>query len=154
MDIYDILKKLNINYSEIEHEALYTVEDAKKIVNMIDGLGCKNLFLKDKDNYYIYILKDDKKADLKLLSKLINSSKLHFASEEELYNILGLTKGSVTPFGIINDKSHLVTILLDKDLENKKLLFHPNINTKTISIDYSDLVKFIEYQNNKYIIIE
>lgn len=154
MNVYEILKKLNIIYSEVEHEAVYTVEEAKKIKNMIEGVGCKNLFLKDKENFYIYILKDDKRADLKLLKELINTSKLHFASEEELNNLLGLIKGSVTPFGIINDKEHKVIILIDEDLENSKLLFHPNINTKTISIEYNDLIEFIKYQTNKYLIIK
>ena len=154
MDIYEVLKKLNIKYSEIEHKAVYTIEEAKELENMIEGTGCKSLFLKDKDNFYIYILKDDKRAELKQLEKTINSKCLHFASEDELYNILGLKKGSVTPFGIINDEEHRVIILIDEDLKNKKLLFHPNINTKTISIEYNDLIEFIKYQTNKYLIIK
>ena len=66
MNLYDIFDKLNISYDEIEHEAVYTVEEANKIESMIDGIGCKNLFLTDKKGcYYLYVLKDDKRADLK-----------------------------------------------------------------------------------------
>ena len=68
--------------------------------------------------------------------------------------VLRLTKGSVTPLGIINDKDNLVTILLDKDLINKRILALPFANTKTISLEYKDLIKIIEYTNHNYIIIE
>ena len=63
---------------------------------------------------------------------------------------LGLIPGAVTPLGIINDKEHLVTIILDKDLQNKTLLVHPNRNTASIAIKYEDLIKFIQYCGNKY----
>ena len=64
---------------------------------------------------------------------------------------MNLTKGSVTPLGIINDKNNLITIIIDEELTNKKLLIHPLINTYTISIKYEDLIKFIEHEKHKYI---
>lgn len=42
-------------------------------------------------------------ADLKALAKEIGSTPLSMASEERLYKHLGLTPGSVTPFGLINN---------------------------------------------------
>ena len=154
MNLYEILKKLDIAYDEIEHEAVYTVLEAKQIKNMIDGVGCKNLFIKDKsNNYYVYILPEDKKANFKELSRYLKTSGLTFASEEELFNILKLSKGSVTPLGIINDNLHITKILVDSFLIDKKLLFHPNINTKTISIFCSDLFKFINFIENEYFIV-
>lgn len=155
MDIYKLLNDLNIEYKEIEHEKVTTIEEAKKIKNMIEGKGCKNLFLTDhKNNYYIYVLEEDKKANLKELSKILNCSHLSFASTEDLSSILNLPVGSVTPLAIINDKDNKVELLLDKDLVNKKLLFHPNINTKTISIMYNDLLKIIKKCNHKVTIID
>lgn len=154
MDLYEVLDKLNIQYSEIEHEKVYTVQQAQNIKLMIDGIGCKNLFLTDKKGKYtLVILEDNKKANIKDLAKISSTNHLSFASEKELKNILNLEQGSVTPLGIINDTDNKVLILIDKDLENKKLLVHPNINTKTISIDYNDLIKFIDYENHKYILI-
>ena len=90
------------------------------------------------------------KIDLKNLSQKLNGH-LSFGSEEELKRILKLSKGSVSPFGIINDKNHVVTILIDERLKQKRLLFHPNINTKTISIMQQDLIKFIEFEGNNYL---
>lgn len=153
MDIFEILSELSIKYQLLEHKAVYTVEEAKNLENMIEGLGCKNLFLKDKHhNYYLYVLEEDKKANLKELASFLNTQKLTFAASEELKEILNLEPGSVTPLSIINDKDNKCTVILDKDIENKKILLHPNTNTKTISMEYTDLIKVINYTNHKYLI--
>lgn len=153
MDIFEILSELSIKYQLLEHKAVYTVEEAKNLENMIEGLGCKNLFLKDKHhNYYLYVLEEDKKANLKELASFLNTQKLTFAASEELKEILNLEPGSVTPLSIINDKDNKCTVILDKNIENKKILLHPNTNTKTISMEYTDLIKVINYTNHKYLI--
>lgn len=51
--------------------------------------------------------------------------------------------------GIINDDKSVI-LIIDKDLKNKNVLVHPNINTATICISYANLLKYIEYFNNTY----
>ena len=155
MDIYALLKQLSIKYDEIIHEAIYTVEEGKKIKRPIEGIGCKNLFLKThKNQFFLVTLEKDKDLKLNDLRKYLHVSNLHFAEEEYLHDLLGVIKGSVTPLGIINDKDNKVTVVIDNDLVNKKILCHPLVNTKTINIDYKDLIKFIEYLNHQYIILK
>jgi len=154
MNIYDILRELNIRYEEIEHKAVYTVEEAMQedIPSKIEGIECKNLFVKSKTRYYLIFLKAEKRADLKAIANLVGEAKLSFANEEELKNRLNLTIGSVTPLGLINDRDNLVTLLIDKELGNQKVLVHPNVNTKTVSIQLSDLIKLIEHIEHQYIL--
>ena len=124
------------------------------IKNRIKGIGCKNLFLTDKKNkYFLVIIEDHKKANIKEIERITASSHLSFANDEELREILSLKQGSVTPFGIINDFEKKVELVIDDDLKDKKLLFHPNINTKTILILCNDLIKFIEFEQHNYIFI-
>ena len=149
IDIYEVLNKLNIEYQMVEHEEVFTAEQSKHIKNMIEGVGGKTLFLKDKNNYYLYLLDDERQANLKFLSKSLNIGRLSFGNEDELYDKLKLKKGSVTPLGIINDNSSVI-LIIDKTLKAKKILTHPNINTATVSIRYDDLIKFIKYCNNTY----
>lgn len=153
MNIYDVFHKLNIDYTEIEHKAVFTVEEAieEDIPNKIEGIECKNLFVKSKQHYYLVFMEAKKKANLKELALLTNEKKLRFASEEELKNILGLSRGSVTPLGIIHDKDNLVILLIDKELIGNKVLVHPNINTKTVSLELEDLILIIEYFGHKYL---
>lgn len=156
-NVYDILNLLKIQYVRYEHKPIYTVNEAKDLDILISGGKCKNLFLRNGkgDIHYLVILDENKSVDLKLLAKQIGSTRLSFASEDRLYKYLKLTRGSVTPFGIINDVNKEVIILIDNDLKNEKLLnFHPNVNTATIGISYIDLEKFIKYHENKFCYIE
>lgn len=154
MDLYETLNKLNIDYIEINHEPVFTVLEAKKIKEKINGFGIKNLFLKNnKGKYFLVLLPEDKRANIKEVSALVNSGHLSFASPIELQNILGLTAGSVSPLGIINDKKNIVFVVIDKDLKDKKILVHPNINTKTIAIEFTDLIKLLDYENHNYLLM-
>lgn len=153
-EVISILNKLNITYEMVEHKAVYTVSEANDFVPFIEGIGCKNLFLKDNDkNYYIYVLNDNVMANFNELCKNLEVTKISFASEKELYNKLKLNRGSVTPLGIINNYEKDVTILLNKELIDKKILMHPNTNTKTISINFKDLIRIINYIGCSYRII-
>ena len=51
MDLYALLDQLNISFDRIQHEPVYTIEQAKLVSQNIDGLGCKCLFLKAKHSY-------------------------------------------------------------------------------------------------------
>lgn len=155
MNVYELLNKLNISYREIEHKAVYTIKEAvdEKIMERIEGVECKNLFLKSKNKYYLVFVSAFKKVDLKELARSLNISHFSFASEEELKNILGLDLGSVTPLGLINDKNNVVTLLIDEELMKKKVLVHPLVNTKTISIRLEDLILLIENVGHKYFFI-
>ena len=155
MDIYKILDELNIKYEEENHKKVYTVEEADNLHISIDGIGCKNLFLTDnKKHYYLVLMVDNKKCDLKSLASSLSVKKLSFASTDKLFDILNLEKGSVTPLGIINDTDNLVQVVIDKELINNKLLVHPNRNDRTINIDYNDLIKLIEYVNHSYFLLD
>ena len=151
MSVLELLTSIDIKYEITEHEPVFTAKQAEFIKNILPGTGCKNLFMKNKKgNFYLIIIKDSKKADIKQIEQTFKTSRLSFASEEELSEVLGLQKGSASPFGIINDKSNKTVIFIDIGLKNKTLLFHPNINTATISVSFQDLIKFIEYENHEY----
>ena len=152
MELYETLKNLGIEYEEISHKAIFTVAEAQKekIAIRIEGTECKNLFVKSKSRYYLIFLDAGKRADLKFLARLAGESKLSFASDDELNSVLNLEAGSVTPLGIINDSENKVTLLLDRELAGKRILVHPNTNTRTISISFDDLLKFISQTDHEY----
>ena len=152
MTVEEKLEELNITYKKVEHPAVYTVEEAKEKVPKIDGLGCKNLFLKtQKKELFLYTLPEDKQISLNNLSEILGVTRFHFASSKTLEEVLGIIPGSVTPLAIINDKENKVTVILDKELKDKNILVHPNRNTATISISYNDLEKYIKSLNHKII---
>jgi Ala-tRNA(Pro) deacylase len=57
---------------------------------------------------------------------------------------LGVTPGSVSPFGLMNDREHHVRVYLDRDLKSaRRISFHPNVNTATLSIAFPDFERFL-----------
>ena len=156
-EVTSLLEELNIKYRLYNHKAVFTIDELDTLDIKFEGMYCKNLFLKNsKGNiHYLLILEDSKKANLKELARHLNSTRLSFASDERLYKYLGLKPGSVTPFGVINDSKNEVIVLLDRDLVGlDKINFHPNTNTATITISYSDLLKFLEYEGNRVDLVE
>lgn len=151
MDIYDILEKLDIKYDEIVHKNVYTIKEVDDLKERIDGVGVKNIFLTNKrGGYFLVLIKDNKRLDIKMLESIFNTGHLSFCSNIELKDILGVESGSVSVFNIINDKLNKVFIFIDKELVGKRVLFHPNINTRTISINYNDVIRVIDYLNHNY----
>jgi Ala-tRNA(Pro) deacylase len=62
---------------------------------------------------------------------------------------LGLTPGSVSPFGLLNDPDHSVTVIVDEDLRGADgLIFHPNINTASVVISWDALERFLVSRGN------
>ena len=153
-EVLEKLKELQIEYDMVEHIPVYTIEEMENLgPEYFKGAHiCKNLFLRDAKGkrHFLVIIGQDKKADIKSIEAQIGCTRLSFASPERLDKYLKLQKGSVTPFGLINDVEKQVEVVIDRDLMNKnKLGFHPNINTATVLISFKDLEKFLKEQKNK-----
>src|SRR5215204_3823295 len=149
--VYAALDALGIPCERYEHPAVFNAADASKFWDPIRGVQCKNLFLRNKkgDRHYLVVLEISKRADLKDLVKVVGDDRLSFGSPERLMDKLGLTPGSVSPFGLINDRDGSVRVLIDADLKGQqRLIFHPNINTASVVVSWADLERFLATRKN------
>ncbi len=139
------LDELGIGTETVEHAPAFTVEEAQRLRGEIAGGHCKCLFLKDKKGGLWLVVADEARAvDLKALSKRLGAPRFSFGKPELLRQVLGIEPGSVTPFALINDPQHRVTVVLDKAmLEHERLNYHPLANTATTTIASDDLRAFI-----------
>ena len=154
--VLERLNALGIHYELEEHEAVFTIEAI-----IAHGLNAKgmipvNLFLRDANGkrHFLVIHDGEIHTDLKKLREQIGCTRLSFGSDERLMKHLGLTKGSVSPFGLINNTNHDVEVIIDASIKNQSRLgFHPNTNTATVFISYDDFMKFIKDCGNpvKYV---
>ncbi len=156
VDIYEYLNANNIWYEKINHEAVYNMDELSKIDIPYFDVIAKNLFIRDdkKRNYYLITLKGNKKINLKEFRKSQNTRALSFASEEELQEIMSLTAGSVSPFGLLNDDNLLAHFYIDKDYDDSVIGIHPNDNTETIILKVKDLIEIIATHGNEVKILE
>ncbi len=139
------LEDLGINTSTTQHEAVFTVEQARALRGEIPGGHCKNLFLKDKKGVlWLVVCLEDAVIDLKALPSVIGAARISFGKAELLREVLGVEPGSVTPFALINDTDHRVNVVLDeKMMQSQVVNYHPLVNTATVTLTPDDLLKFI-----------
>lgn len=145
-----MLESENVNYTLIEHEAVYKIGDGEKIILPKSELIAKNLFLCDdrQENYYLVLLEKNKRLDLKFLKKYFGSRRLTFTKDEDLKEILGLDKGMVTPFGIWNGSADKVKVFIDTAFCKKEIGIHANDNTATVWLDAGMLLYLIRQHGN------
>ena len=91
----------------------------------------------------------NKRVDLKGFRIQHGLRALSFASTEELFSIMELTPGAVTPLGILNDTESRVHFYLDEEFIGNKIGVHPNDNTATIWMQADDLMGLIQKHGNE-----
>ena len=141
---YDLLEKCGIEFERVDHDAANTIEECLEVDELLEMEICKNLFLcnSSKTNYYLLLMPGSKKFRTAELSKQIGSSRLSFASYEDMEKMLDLTPGSVTVMGLMNDTENKVRLLIDEDVLKEELFgCHPMINTSTLRFKTEDMVK-------------
>ena len=151
--VFNTLADLDIPYEVYEHPPLDTIEIALEYWKDIEATHCKNLFFRNHkgNRHYLVIIQDTTPFDIHSLEKQLKQGKLSFASEKRLMKYLGVRPGSVSPFGLINDTEHHVYLFLDKNLQAaNKISFHPNDNTASLVLKYSDFIKYLNFMGNQY----
>jgi Ala-tRNA(Pro) deacylase len=150
-EIYAYLTEKKIAYEITEHKAVFNMGELDSIDLPYPEWDAKNLFVRDdkKRNYYLITVRGDKRVDLKSFRKQHGLRPLSFASAEDLYRIMCLTPGSVSPFGLLNDKEHEVQFFLDADFAGNKIGVHPNDNAATVWLQAEELMKLILENGNK-----
>lgn len=146
-EVYNLLDKLNIEYTIIEHPPLFTGEDNEKYNMKFNAVVCKNLFIRNsnKTQYYVVVLPLEKRVDLKSLQMTLGEKRLSFGDEIALEEKLGIKTGAVSVFNIINLKDDDIVFVLDENILNcEKVGFHPNVNTLTVTFDPNKLCKIFE----------
>jgi Ala-tRNA(Pro) deacylase len=144
-DLLARLAGLGIEAETVEHPAVFTVAESSMLERRLPGGHTKNLFLKDKkDRLFLVVALGHARIDLKTLHNKLGCERLSFGRPELLMEVLGVPPGSVTPFALINDTPHRVTVILDADMMRyERLNYHPLANTATTNIAREDLVRFI-----------
>ena len=145
------LQELGLASRTVNHPPVFTVEQAKALRGELPGGHVKNLFLRNKKGaMWLVVAEEDRQIDLKALGEKIGAGRVSFGSPDRLMQYLGVLPGSVTPFGVINDKGLEVQVVLDKALlDHDPVNVHPLTNDRTTAISPKDLLAFLEATGHK-----
>ncbi|MFO0500192.1 MAG: prolyl-tRNA synthetase associated domain-containing protein [Pseudomonadota bacterium] len=147
--LQDELRSLNIAFTLYEHVPVFTVEEAEAVSANQPGAHIKNLFVRDKAGAFVLITAlTSRRIDLNAMAKACGAAgnRWSFGSPEQLLEMLGVTPGSVTPLALINAKPNTIRFILDDGIFSENLVNpHPLINSATLGLAPTDLVKAIEH---------
>ena len=130
--VYNLLERLDIPFARADHAAAFTMEACESISAALQTPVCKNLFLcnRQKTNFYLLLMPADKPFRTKEITSQLGCARLSFASEDAMEQLLQLTPGSATIFGLMHDTENRVQLLVDRDLLGEATFgCHPCINT-------------------------
>lgn len=144
-DLFAFLDAQGIDHSTLDHPAVFRVEEGEEIKANLPGGHTKNLFLKDaKGQLWLISALGQTQIDLKRLHPVIGSARLSFGSPDLMQETLGVTPGSVTAFGLINDTGRRVRFVLDAALaKSDPVNFHPLTNTATTAVSQNGFRRFL-----------
>ena len=144
--VLEFLTDAGISFERFEHPPAAGMDECELVAETAGAYHCKNLFLTNKrgTEFYLVLIERNKRFRTSVVSRLLGSTRLSFASDEQLLSVLGLTPGSVSAAGLINDTERRVKVAIDRDiLTSDRMLIHPNVNTASLALAPSDLVRFI-----------
>ena len=144
-ELIAFLDRLGVASRTYDHPAVFTVGESEAIKEAIPGVHTKNLFLKDsRDQLWLISAEGHAQIDLKRLHTVIGSARLSFGRAELMEETLGVSPGSVTAFGLVNDRNHRVRFVLDCTLAYARFVnFHPLVNTATTTVSGEGFRRFL-----------
>ncbi|MEN8244861.1 MAG: prolyl-tRNA synthetase associated domain-containing protein [Thermodesulfobacteriota bacterium] len=144
---FEFLDTHDIAYERHDHPAVYTVEEADRLVPDLPGAKTKNLFLRDDKGkrHFLVLVPSDKRVNLKALKEVLGVKRISFGSPERLKKHLGIEPGAVSLLAVYNDGEQKVEVFMDRDLwAADTFLFHPLVNTSTLVISKADIQGFLK----------
>jgi len=144
-------------YQRVEHPAVFTCAEAELHRPKVPAVSTKNLFLCDKKarRFFLVVTSCEKTVKLDVLAKHLDVPYVRFASEENLSQRLGVTRGAVTMMGLVNDTDHLVNLWIDSEIwGGETFLSHPLVNTATLVLSKAELERFFALTGHTLHLVE
>src|SRR5262245_15255317 len=96
------------------------------------------MLVKARDGFVLVVLAGDGKVNWKLLRPLVGGKRARFASDEELHEVTGLSKGAVPPVGALFG---IGTIYDRSLLAVETVNFNAGTHTDSITMKRDDLIR-------------
>jgi Uncharacterized conserved protein len=151
------LSELGIQYEHYTHEPVQAAADRYSLDLAFDARVCKNLLVatRSESRFLLLMIPFEKSVDLKGLRDAFKTSRLQFAPEARLAELLNQEQGTVGVCGVIHDCEKCIEVVFDTSLrENARIAMHPGVNTETVVMSFSELERYVRSCGTKVWIYE
>lgn len=146
-----------IKYELIKHEPFFTcaesssfwkqraAQDPSKITSNAKSLLVRN---KKKTEYFLVVVDCDLKINMKELAEKLNTSRLSFASPNDLNDLMKVYPGCVNPFSLIHDKEHKIKLYVQQEVLSCNFqAYHPGNNAYSVELSTNAFKNFMQNLN-------
>ncbi|MDE6470205.1 MAG: prolyl-tRNA synthetase associated domain-containing protein [Eubacterium sp.] len=156
--VYNTLQQLNIPFERVDTDEAITMEDCIAIREKLNCRVVKTLFLcnRQKTSFYLFITTDDKPFVTKDFSHTLGISRVSFAPEELLLEMVGVKIGATTVFGALLDSENKIKIIFDNDvLKEEYYGCSDGTTTGYMKVKTNDIFnKFLQHTKHSPTVIE
>ena len=155
--IYDKLDALSIPYIRVDHDHADTMENCLLIEGKLGAAICKNLFLcnRQQTQFYLLLMRGDKPFKTKFLSAQLGCSRLSFADEGHMADLLHTVPGSVSALELLFDTEGQIQLVIDQPLmQDEYISAHPGLSRSTIRLTREDLLRFVRATGHEPIVVD
>jgi len=133
-----LLQAAGVTFQVLQHEPVYTSEEAARVRGVPLASGAKALICKADDLFLMFVMPADRRLANRQIRKEHGFRKLRFATREEVLEMTGLLPGSIPPFGSLFD---LPTWCDDHLAEEERINFNAGDHSISISMTYADYLR-------------
>lgn len=140
--ILNYLQENRVDFKEIDHLPTPTCEESAAARGESMDIGGKTLLLKGKKGFSLFVISASLQADNNKMRKILSSQKLRFATKDELWDLAGVEKGALPPFGrpILDYE-----LYVDESIkQNERIAFNAGVLTKSIIISTQDYFRLVD----------
>jgi Ala-tRNA(Pro) deacylase len=137
-NILEKLDKAKIEYKKIEHEPVYTSEQAAAIRDADMSMGAKAIICFADKNPCLIVVPGDKKIGFKEFKIAFGVKDLRMASADEVKLLTGIEIGAIPPVG---SAMSLQAYFDDAFNEKQDVAFNAGSHTVSVLMKAEDLIK-------------
>ncbi len=133
--IVALLKARNVAFSTLEHEPVFTSEEAARVRGTKLSSGAKALICKAGKEFVMFVMPADRRLSTPNVKQSLSTKKLRFATPEEVLEFTGLKPGSIPPFGSLFQ----LPTYCDAGLADEATInFNAGDHARSVSMTFSD----------------
>lgn len=141
-EIATVLKKSGVSFEAYEHAPITTCAEGLLIAEKIGSACCKSLLMKNKKQFFLFVIPGEKKFESKKVSSFLGTGHLSFASESDLKELMNTFPGAVSILGLVYDKDHKVSVFFDESiLSLSRIDCHPCRNDISLVLPVKDVLE-------------
>lgn len=156
--VYECLEQLEIPYERVDTEEAITMEDCEAIDAKLQMKTVKTLFLcnRQQTKFYLFVTRGDKSFKSKNFSAALGVSRVSFAPEEKMEEMMENKIGETTVFGALMDPEQKIQVVIDKEVADSEWYgCSDGVTTGYMKLKTKDILeKVLNYAKHEPKIIE